>query len=65
MTSIAIASGKGGTGKSVFSASLASAFAGRGLPTILFDADLGVEVVVDDTRPQIIQSPASGCTGAH
>ncbi len=42
MTSIAIASGKGGTGKSVFSASLASAFAGRGLPTILFDADLGV-----------------------
>lgn len=39
--SLCIASGKGGTGKSVVSASLASALAGRGR-TLILDADMGV-----------------------
>jgi flagellar biosynthesis protein FlhG len=38
---VCVASGKGGTGKSVVSASLAHGFAQRGR-TLLFDADLGV-----------------------
>jgi flagellar biosynthesis protein FlhG len=39
--SLCVASGKGGTGKSVVSASLAALFAPRG-PTLLVDADFGV-----------------------
>jgi flagellar biosynthesis protein FlhG len=39
--SICVASGKGGTGKSIVSASLAQLFAGRGR-TLLVDADMGV-----------------------
>ena len=39
--SLCIASGKGGTGKSVVTASLSSLFAARG-KTLVFDADLGV-----------------------
>lgn len=40
--SLAIASGKGGTGKSVISASLAARLVSLSHPVILFDADLGV-----------------------
>lgn len=40
-SSLCVASGKGGTGKSVVSASLAALFARRG-PTLVVDADLGV-----------------------
>lgn len=50
--SICIASGKGGTGKSVVSASLASLLATRGR-TLLLDADLGVgnAHILQDTAP--------------
>jgi len=39
---LAVASGKGGTGKSVLAAALAHRFAQEGLRTVVFDADFGV-----------------------
>ena len=39
---IAVASGKGGVGKTWFSITLAHAFAQNGLKTLLFDGDLGL-----------------------
>ena len=39
---IAIASGKGGVGKTFFAVTLAHSFARRGLSTLLFDGDLGL-----------------------
>lgn len=39
---IAVASGKGGVGKTWFAITLAHAFANRGARTLLFDADLGL-----------------------
>lgn len=51
--SLCIASGKGGTGKSVVSASLASLFAHRGR-TLLVDADMGVgnAHILQDVAPE-------------
>lgn len=51
--SVCVASGKGGTGKSVVSASLATLFAPRGR-TLLFDADLGVgnAHILQDVSPE-------------
>lgn len=39
---LAVASGKGGVGKTWFAISLAHALAGRGVRTLLFDADVGL-----------------------
>ncbi|MGE4561902.1 MAG: P-loop NTPase, partial [Rhodospirillales bacterium] len=39
---LAIASGKGGVGKTWFSITLAHALANRGYKTLLFDGDLGL-----------------------
>jgi flagellar biosynthesis protein FlhG len=39
---VAVASGKGGTGKSILAAALAHRFADEGLRTVVFDADFGV-----------------------
>jgi len=52
--SVCIASGKGGTGKSVVSASIASLFARRGR-TLLVDADLGVgnAHILQDVSPDL------------
>lgn len=51
--SLCIASGKGGTGKSVVTASLAALFAPRG-PTLLVDADFGVgnAHILQDVSPR-------------
>lgn len=57
--SIALGSGKGGTGKSVITASLAAWFAQRRKPTIVFDADLGVG------NAHILQGVSPAYTAAH
>lgn len=51
--SLCIASGKGGTGKSIVSASLATLFGARG-PTLLVDADFGVgnAHILQDVSPR-------------
>jgi flagellar biosynthesis protein FlhG len=51
--SLCVASGKGGTGKSIVSASLAALFAPRG-PTLLLDADFGVgnAHILQDVSPR-------------
>jgi flagellar biosynthesis protein FlhG len=51
--SLCVASGKGGTGKSIVSASLAALFAPRG-PTLLVDADFGVgnAHILQDVAPR-------------
>ena len=40
--SILIASGKGGVGKSVFTANLGAALAGAGASVVIIDADIGL-----------------------
>ena len=52
--SLCIASGKGGTGKSIVSAALAAHFAERG-PTLLLDADFGVgnAHILQDVAPEL------------
>jgi len=52
--SLCIASGKGGTGKSIVSAALAAHFAERG-PTLLLDADFGVgnAHILQDVTPEL------------
>lgn len=57
--SIAVASGKGGTGKSVLAASLASYFASQEKRVTLFDADLGVG------NAHILQGVSPAYTAAH
>lgn len=57
--SIAIASGKGGTGKSVLTASLAACFASQSRRVTLFDADLGVG------NAHILQGVSPAYTVAH
>lgn len=57
--SIAVASGKGGTGKSVITASLACHFAANSRSVTLFDADLGVG------NAHILQGITPAYTAAH
>lgn len=60
--SLCVASGKGGTGKSVVTASLASLFAARG-PTLIVDADMGVgnaHILQDVSPPRSFVDVAEG-----
>lgn len=57
--SLAVGSGKGGTGKSVITASLAACFAKQGRKTVVFDSDLGVG------NAHILQGVSPAYTAAH
>ncbi|MCI0588916.1 MAG: P-loop NTPase [Planctomycetes bacterium] len=56
---VAVASGKGGTGKSVLAAALAHRLSRAGLRTVVFDADFGVG------NAHILQGLSAGLSVAH